>query len=183
MANGPFRQMVDGAICLADQTAVTGTSEAALFSVAAYTGWGANQLRAGQKWKLTVYGIGTTPGASQGNITITPRFGTSSSGTSLGASAATALAASATNKSWLLEQWLTVRQVGNPGANSKVISYGKMTTDVGLIAASTGNSFAWGSTASVSVDLSVASGLYIGITLGHASDSFVVLDVILESLN
>jgi len=183
MANGPFRQMVDGAICLADQTAVIGTTETALFPTAQYTGFGPNQLRSGQKWKLTVYGVGTTPSSSQGNITITPRFGTSTAGTSLGASAATALVASASNAPWLLESWLTVRNVGNAGANSNVICYGRFTGSVALIAASTGNVVPFGSTASVAVDLSVSSGFFIGITLGSASDSFKALDVILESLN
>jgi hypothetical protein len=182
-ANGPFRQMLDGAVCLADQTAVAGTTETSLFPVASYTGFAANQLRAGQKWKLTVYGIASTAGSSQGNITITPRFGSSSSGTSMGASAATALVASASNKPWMLEAWFTVRQVGNAGANSKAILYGKFYADPAIIAASTGQIVLFGSTASVSVDLSVASGLYIGVTLGSASDTMTPLDVILESLN
>ena len=83
---GPFWQMLDGAICLADQTAVTGTTEVAMWPVAQYTGWAANQLRAGQVWALTAFGVLTTAGSSQGNITLTPRFGTSSSGVALGAS-------------------------------------------------------------------------------------------------
>ena len=33
-AFGPFRQMLDGAICLNNQTAITGTTEAAMFPVA-----------------------------------------------------------------------------------------------------------------------------------------------------
>jgi hypothetical protein len=175
--------MVDGATSLADQTAVTGTSETGLFPVAQYAGWAANQLHAGQRWKLTVYGIATTASSAQGNITLTPRFGLSTSGTSLGASPATALVASASNKPWLLEAYLTVRSVGLAGVNSNVICYGRFTTDPAVIAASTGQVVMFGSTASVAVDLSVASGFFIGITLGNASDSFKTLDVVLESLN
>ena len=182
-ANGPFRQMVDGAVCLSDQTAIVGTTEAPLFPVAQYTGWGPNQLRSGQKWQLTCYGIGTTPASAQGNITVTSRFGISSSGTSLGASAATALQASATNTPWMLEQFLVIRSVGAAGANSNVIGYGNFQCAAALIAPATGQGFVWGSTASVAVDLSVAAGLYIGFTLGSASDSFKALDVVLESLN
>jgi hypothetical protein len=182
-ANGPFRQMVDGAICLVDQTAITGTTEAPIFPVAQYAGWAPNQLRAGQKWQMTVYGTGTTPASAQGNITITPRFGLSNSGTSLGASAATALAASATNAPWILEQFLTIRTIGAAGANSNVIGYGTFQCAAALIAPATGQGFVWGSTANVAVDLSVAGGLYIGFTLGSASDSFKALDVVLESLN
>jgi hypothetical protein len=182
-ANGPFRQMVDGAVCLVDQTAIVGTTETPIFPTAQYAGWGPNQLRAGQKWQLTVYGVGTTPGASPGNITITPRFGLSSSSTSLGASAATALQTSATNSPWFLEHFLTIRAVGAAGANSTCIGYGNFQCAASLIAPATGQGFVWGSTASVSIDLSVASGMYIGFTLGSASDSFKALDVVLESLN
>lgn len=180
---GPFRQMLDGAICLADQTAVTGTTEVAMWPVAQYTGFGANQLRAGQVWELTAFGVLTTAGSSQGNITITPRFGTSSGGTALGASAATALAASATNVAWKLKYNFVVRSVGAAGANSNVVGNGEFSTTVAAIAASTGNQILFGSTASVAVDLSVASGLYMGVTMGSASDSLKTLFVGLESLN
>jgi hypothetical protein len=124
-AYGPFRQMYDGAIALADQTAVTGTTETALYPSAQYTGFAANQLRAGQIWQLILFGIGTTPGASMGNITLTPRFGTTTAGTSLGASTAAALVASATNKLWQLEMYLVVRSVGLAGANSNVVASGR----------------------------------------------------------
>lgn len=180
---GPFRQMLDGAIALADQTAVTGTSEVAMWPTAQYTGWAANQLRAGQVWHLTAFGVITTAASSQGNITITPRYGTSTGGTSLGASAATALAASATNVPWQLEYNLVVRSVGLAGANSNVVGNGVFSTTVAAIAASTGNQISFGSTANVAVDLSIASGLFMGVTLGSASDSLKTLGVFLESLN
>lgn len=182
-AFGPFRQMLDGAICLANQTAITGTSETAMFPVAQYSGFAANQLRAGQIWHLTAWGIMTTAGASPGNITITPRFGTTTSGTSLGASAATALSASASNVAWRLEYDLQVRTIGNAGANSTVVGNGYFATTVAAIAASVGNVVMFGSTASVSVDTSVASGLFIGVTMGSASDTMTAMGVQLESLN
>jgi len=178
-ANGPFRQMVDGSICLVDQTAITGTTETPIFPVSQYTGWAPNQLRAGQKWQMTLYGVGTTPASGQGNITVTPRFGLSSSGIALGSSAATALVASATNLSWMLTQFLTIRTVGAAGLNSNAIGYGAFSAAAGLVTPG----FVWGSSANVAIDLSVAGGLYIGFTLGSASDSFKALDVILESLN
>jgi hypothetical protein len=180
---GPFRQMLDGAIALADQTAVTGTSEVAMWPVAQYTGWAANQLRAGQVWHLTAWGVLTTAGSSQGNITLTPRYGTSSGGTALGASAATALVASASNVAWRLEYDLVVRTVGAAGANSNVVGNGWFLTTVAGIAASTGNIVPFGSTASVAVDLSIAAGIYMGVTMGSASDSLKTLFVGLESLN
>lgn len=183
MGYGPFRQMLDGSICLADQTAVTGTTEVAMWPAAQYTGFAANQLRGGQVWKLNAFGKITTAGSSQGNITITPRFGTSSGGTALGASAATALVASASNAPWQLEYWFVVRNVGAAGANSNVVGSGYFTTTVAVIAASTGNVVPFGGTGSTAVDLSVASGLYMGVTMGNASDSLTTLGVFLESMN
>lgn len=180
---GPFRQMYDGAVALSDQDAVTGTTEVAMWPTAQYTGFGANQLRAGQKWQLTAFGKITTASSSQGNITITPRFGTSTSGTALGASAATALAASASNVPWFMQYCFTVRSVGKAGANSNVVGCGFFTSTVAAIAAATGNMVVFGSTGSVAVDLSVASGLFMGVTMGSASDSLTTFDVMLESLN
>lgn len=182
-AFGPFWQMLDGSIMLANQTAITGTTETAMFPVAQFSGFAANQLRAGQLWYQRAFGIATTPGASQGNLTITPRYGTSTSGTSLGASAATALAASASNAPWTFEYLFVVRTIGNAGANSTVVGSGEFTGSVALIAASTGNSVVMGSTASVSVDTSIASGLFIGVTMGHASDTMTAMASPLSSLN
>jgi hypothetical protein len=175
--------MLDGAICLANQTAVTGSvAEQAMFPVAQYSGFAANQLRAGQIWHLTAFGILTTS-TSPGNITITPRFGTSTSGTTLVASAATALVASQSNIPWRLEYDLIVRTIGNAGANSTVVGSGMFTAAVAVITAATGNTFPFGSTASVSVDTSVAAGLFIGVTFGATTVSMTTLGVMLESLN
>ncbi len=180
---GPFRQMLDGAIALVDQTQVTGTSETAMWPVAQYTGWGANQLRAGQAWHLTAWGVLTTAGSSQGNITLTPRFGTSSGGVALGASAATALVASASTVAWRLEYDFIIRTVGLAGANSTCVGNGWFTTTIAAVAASTGEIVPFGSTGNVSVDLSIAAGLYMGVTMGSASDTLKTLWVGLESLN
>ncbi len=180
---GPFRQMFDGAIALANQAAVAGTAEAALWPVAQYTGFGANTLRAGQLWHLTAYGIMTTAGSSQGNITLTPRYGTTSGGVALGASAATALAASASNVAWRLEYDFDIRTVGLAGTNSTIVGNGWFGTTVAAITAATGNVVFFGSTASVSVDLSIAAGFYMGVTLGSASDTMTTMSVRLESLN
>ena len=182
-AFGPFRQMMDGAIALADQTAVTGTSETGLWPASQYTGIAANTVRAGQVWYCTAFGVATTAASAQGNITLTPRWGTSTGGTSLGASAATALVASASNQPWKLEYMFVARTVGLAGANSNMVGNGVFSTQPAVIAAATGNQITFGSTANVSVDLSIAAGLFMGITLGSASDSFKTLFVGLESIN
>lgn len=182
-AFGPFRQMYDGSIALVNQTAVTGTTEIGLFPTSQYTAFNANQLRAGQLWTLTCSGIMTTAGASQGNLTITPRYGTTTGGVSLGASAATALAASASNVPWRLTYDFDFRTVGLAGANSTMIGSGVFSTTVAAITAATGNVITFGSTASVSVDFSISAGIFIGVTLGSASDTMTTMSVRLESLN
>lgn len=182
-AFGPFRQMMDGAIALVDQTAVTGTSETGLWPAAQYTGIAANQMRAGQVWYCTAFGVSTTAASSQGNITLTPRWGTSTGGTSLGASAATALVASASNSPWKLEYMFVLRSVGLAGANSNMVGNGVYSAAPAVIAAATGSQVMFGSTANVAVDVSIAAGLFMGITLGSASDSWKTLFVGLESIN
>lgn len=183
MAFGPFRQMYDGAICMVNQVAVTGTSEVGLWPAAQYTAFNQNQLRMGQAWTLSAYGIISTASSSQGNITLTPRFGTTTSGTSLDPSAATALAASATNAPWRLTYDFDVHTIGAAGANSKVQGNGEFKTTVAAIAASTGNVVVFGSTGEKSVDVSQAAGLFMGVTLGSASDSMTTMGVRLESIN
>jgi len=179
MAFGPFRQMVDGSICLANQTAIVGTTETALFPVANFSGFAANQLRSGQVWHLTSFGIITTAGASPGNITITPRFGTSTSGTSLGASEARALATSGSNLAWRLEYDFIVRRA--EGANATCVGNGWAGFATGVL--SSGTNMYFGSTASVTIDVTAAAGIFIGITLGSASDSMTAMGVMLESVN
>jgi hypothetical protein len=180
---GPFWQMLDGAIAVVDQTAVTGTSEVAMWPIAQYTGFAANQLRSAQQWLLLAFGTISTASSSQGNITLTPRFGTTSSGTALGASAATALAASSGTVPWFMAYFLSLRDVGAAGANSHCIGAGFFATTVAAITAATGNVVVFGSTAGVAVDFSVASGLYMGVTMGSASDSLTTRLVTLTSLN
>lgn len=183
MGFGPFRQMYDGAIAIVNQSSITGTGEAGMFPASQYTGFSANQLRAGQLWTLTCFGIMSTASSSQGNITLTPRYGTTTGGTSLGASAATALVASASNVPWRMSYHFDIRSVGLAGANSNMIGNGQFSTTVAAIAAATGNTVNFGSTANVAVDLSIASGIWIGVTLGSASDSMTCMSVRLESLN
>lgn len=183
MGFGPFRQMYDGSIAIVNQTAIVGTAEAGLFPSSQYTAFNANQLRAGQLWTLTCSGIMSTAGSSQGNITITPRYGTTTAGTSLGASAATALAASASNVAWRLVYDFDIRDIGLAGANSHMVGNGQFSTTVAAITAATGNVITFGSTASVAIDASIAAGIFIGMTLGSATDSMTTMSVRLESLN
>jgi hypothetical protein len=183
MAHGPFKQLVDGSILSDNLADIAPTSEAALWPVADYTGIAPNVLRSGQVYHVTAWGVMDTPGASQGNITLTPRWGTSTGGIALGASAATALVASATNAPWRLEYTFMCRKVGLSGNNTKVVGNGYFKAAVALIAASTGNVVPFGSTAEVSIDSHSAGGIFMGVTVGNASDLITVMGVLMETWN
>lgn len=181
MAHGPFKQMVDGAILLDDLADIAPTSEAAWWPVADYTGIGPNVLRAGQKWCVEAYGVMDTPGASQGNITITPRWGTTTGGVALGASAATALAASATNLPWRLTYNLEVRKVGLSGLNSLVVGSGEFKCAAGLL--SSGNVIVFGTVTTASIDAHSAGGIFMGVTVGIATDLITTKSISMFSWN
>lgn len=183
MGYTPYRTMIDGSILSDNATAITGTAETSLWPVADYSGIGPNTLRSGQIWHVLAWGI-MTNAATPGNITITPRWGTSvGGGITMGASAATALVASATNQPWRLEYSMMVRKVGLTGNNTKVVGNGKFETTVAAIAAATGNVVVFGSTAEISIDAHASGGFVFGITLGHASDTMTTMGLIIENSN
>jgi hypothetical protein len=170
-----------------DYTQVTGTAEAALWNATGAapvppTGFAANEVRAGQIWQITAHGVTTTPGASATTLTLTPRWGTSTGGTALGASGASNTALiSRTNDPWWLTGQLEVRQVGSSG--SVVIGGDFTCAAIGTAAANPGQ-VVFGSTAAVTVDTTVAAGLWMGVTLGgSASWTIKTLGVSFVPLN
>ena len=183
MAHGPFKQIIDGSILSDNLADIAPTTEAALWPVADYSGVGPNVLRSGQVLHVKAWGVMDTPAASQGNITLTPRWGTTTTGIDLGASTATALAASATNARWRLEYTLMVRKVGLAGLNTKVVGNGYFVASVALIAASTGNTVVFGSDAEKSIDAHAAGGIFMGVTVGISTDLITVMGVIMETWN
>jgi hypothetical protein len=171
MSRQYFREILEP-IMVANQTAITGTTEAAAFPVSPWTSLAANQLRPGQTLKVTAFGIITTA-ASPGNLTITPRYGTTTSGTTLGASVASALTGSLTNVPWFLEFWFTCRTVGTSGT----------AVGAGSFQSQAQTSVTFGGTAAT-IDTTAASGIFIGVTMsGSASDSLTTQGVAFEFLN
>src|SRR4051794_21589205 len=84
---------------LADLTAVTATTETGLWLPALYTpipAFGQNGPSPGKVYKVTAGGIWST-GAS-GTLTITPRYGLTTAGVSLGISVAQTVPVSITNQ-------------------------------------------------------------------------------------
>jgi len=137
--------------------------------------------RAGQVWKLTVGGTCTT--GTAGTLIITPRYGLVIGGTALTASAAQNYVPSITLAPFVYECWVVFRTIGvAAGANSTVICTGRWTSLGAIATASSETSVTHTSTASVSVDTTVASGLWVGVTFS-VTPSVIPLWSIWEVLN
>jgi len=162
--------------------AVTGVvAETALWATSPWTAWAANELTPGQAWKLTAGGVVTTS-TTPGNLTITPRVGTTTGGVTLGASAATALTASLTAVPWSLEMWLAVRTTGT-GTSATAVATGTFTSRViGNTPAGAASVVPFGGTAAA-FDSTAGQGIFIGWTPGATTVSVQPLYVLLESMN
>ena len=127
----------------------------------------ANEPRAGKVYELTVGGTITT--GTAGTMTITPRYGLVIGGTSIGASGAQNYVPSITTAPFIYRCLLVIRSVGLPGANSTVVCTGKWESGGAVATASSQTSVHHGTVgAAVAVDTSVASGLWIGMTVSVA---------------
>src|SRR5215472_3130739 len=147
-------------------TTITATTETVLIPTA-FTPINAMEPRAGKVYELIVGGTVTT-GAS-GTLIITPRFGTTISGTAIGASPTQTVVPSVTTAPFIFQYWLTIRSIGLTGANSTVVGYGMWHSN-GAVATAASETAALAGTvgAAVSVDTSVASALWIGVTFSIA---------------
>jgi hypothetical protein len=150
----------------ADFTTITATSETVLIPTA-YTPIPALEARAGKVYELTIGGTCTTGAA--GTLIITPRYGLVIGGTSLGASPTQNYVPSITTAPFLYRALLIIRSLGIAGANSTAVCTGKWESGGAVATASSQTSVQHCTTgAAVSVDTSVASGLWIGVTFSVA---------------
>ena len=149
----------------ADFATITATTETVLIPTA-FTPINANEPRAGKVYELIVGGTCTT-GAS-GTLTITPRFGTTVSGVSIGVSPAQTVVPSITTAPFYFRYLLCFRQIGLPGANSTCYGIGQWQSNGAVATASSGTSVTIAATTTASVDVSVASALWIGVTFSIA---------------
>lgn len=185
-----FRSLVGPEPPLANQTAITGvTVETALWDAANLTPLQASTyggLQADQAFKVTAWGIQTQAVTGSQTLTITPRFGTTTGGTSLGASAAAPLQAAVfTNTNWLLEMFVHFRTVGSSGT-ATCIGVMTMLPFVGVAAGTatgTAVTFGTGSATATTVNTTAAQGLFIGLTPSLSTQSYTCLGVAFESLN
>ena len=143
---------------------ITATSETVLIPTAC-TPIPAMEPRAGKVYELIVGGTCTTGGS--GTLTITPRYGLVIGGVSLGASGAQTVVPSITTAPFIYKCYLIIRSVGQPGTNSSVMASGYWSSG-GAIATASSETVVTHAPAATSVDTSVASGLWIGVTFSVA---------------
>lgn len=166
-------------IMVADQTAVAGTSEGVIWA-AQYGQLIANFFDApGKIARVRAFGVMTT-GATPGTATLTPRYGTTTGGTSLGAGTVSGtLAASITAAPWFLDVHCVCRAIGSAGS---VALFGIWESPVGYVTAP--SSVECGRGAVTTVDTgSATGGLTVGATLSNAGSSFTTRLLVIESVN
>jgi hypothetical protein len=145
-------------------TTITATSETVLIPTA-LTPINPNEARAGKIYELLVGGTCTT--GTAGTLTITPRYGLVIGGTSLGASPAQNYVPSITTAPFLYRCYLVIRSIGLPGANSVAMATGHWASG-GAVATAASITEVVHAPAATSVDTSIASGLWIGVTFSVA---------------
>ena len=160
-------------------TTITATTETVLVPTI-FTPIPANEPRAGKVYKLTVGGTATT--GTAGTLILTPRYGTAIGGVALGASPTQNYVPSITNAPFIFEYYLTFRAIGLAGTNSTAVGSGMWVSNGAVATAASETVVVASSTGSVSIDTSVASALWIGVTFSVAP-SVVPHWHIWESLN
>lgn len=123
--------------------------------------------RPGKVWQLEAGGLITT--AATGALTISPTVSTSNAaGTTLGASIAQTVPASAPSQPWFLKMKIVCRTTGDPGgANSTMIGWGWFIGGGLAATASTGLHLTFGGT-SATYDHAVNQTIWISKTLSVA---------------
>lgn len=166
-------------VMVADQTAVPGTAEAVLWA-AMFAALAPNFFdQAGKTARVRAFGVMTT-GATPGTLTLTPRYGTTTGGTSLGAGTVSGtLVASQTNAPWFLDATCICRVAGSAGS---IALYGVWESVVGYAAAPGAVEVGRGAVTTVDTT-SATGGLTVGATLSNAGTSLTTRKLAIESLN
>jgi hypothetical protein len=169
--NTPYAS-IPGPVLVVSPTAITGTAEAGAWPVNPYTAVGANgpspNANSAQMWLVLAGGIMTTAASTPGTLTLTPRWGTSTGGTSLGASAASAtLGTSQTNVPWMFAGMGVIRTASATASSSTITFNGVMWVPPGVLA----SPVVCGGSVVTTADTTTAQGWFLGVTLGSASDT------------
>jgi hypothetical protein len=153
---------INSPLQLASATQITGTAEADLLGAATNAAI-PTPADIGTIFRLRAGGIMTTPASGATTIIVTPRWGTTTGGTSLGASAASAtVGVSQTNVPWELDGTMVIRTLGATGT---AIATVVLTVATGVLA----SNVVAGSNGSVTINTTTAGGFFIGVTLGGSA--------------
>lgn len=155
----------------ADQTQITGTGEALLWPLQ-YSMLPADYFWIGKMVYFMASGKMSSASSTPGNLTLTMRYGTTTGGTAIATSAATAFATSKSNINFIVEGWVVCRGVGTSGS---VAATGRFMFDGagGLFSTTSQNPLLFPATspgAGVTIDTTTAQGIVLGVTMGSASD-------------
>jgi hypothetical protein len=163
----------------ASLAAVTAAAETGLWSVPLYTPVPALDARAGKIYQVTAGGL-LSSAATPGTITITPRWGTTTGGNSLGASQALTMTASITSQPWFMQFTLVFRQVGAAASTSTCVGTGFMKWQT---TSGASQQLVFGGTVVTTADTTTAQGIFIGNTFSLTTANNTPLFVYIQSLN
>lgn len=166
-------------VMIADQTAVAGTSEGVLWA-AQFSALPANFFDApGKTVRVRAFGVMTT-GATPGTLTLTPRYGTTTGGTTLGAGTVSGtLVASKTAVPWFLDCTIICRAIGTSGS---LAWFGIWECPQGYTTAPSVVECGQGAVTTIDTT-SAAGGLTVGSTASNAGTSLTTRKLAIESLN
>jgi hypothetical protein len=155
----------------------TTAAEALLWNPAPWTAFAANELRAGQAWRLFATGIVTAP-ATPGTLVVQARFGSVIGGTTFGPTPA-ATGVAVTNVPWQIIATMMVRSTSTPTtAASGVIACAGTFESICCT-----RDLIFGGTILSAADTTTAQGLAITVTPSVAAWSFTPQVVLFSPLN
>lgn len=134
----------------------------------------ANTAMGGEVFRLSAHGTGTTS-TSPGTWVLTPRLGTTTSGGTLGASAAVTLTASITGFLWYILGDMTVRTIGSGTSATAIGMFHLISAPLaaGSQPVTATGSQIFGNT-QATFDSTAAQGLFMGSTAGATTVSFTL---------
>jgi hypothetical protein len=172
---------------IANQTTVAATTITRLWDAPTYTPIAANFCNGGELFKVTAWGIATSPASAQTAV-FTPIWGTSATlagnnPASLGASVAGSTIASKTSVPWNAEMWVHVRTAGLTGTAT---CGGSVRSEIfNGVAAGTavGANVTFGGGNPTTIETTTAAGLLLAVTPNIATLTWICQGILPESLN
>lgn len=172
------------------QTQVAAAAETMLWNPAATgkapnTAIPANSISQGQIFKVTAWGTSTTAVTGSQTLILSLRYGTTASGTLIGAKSPTqAVNAVARTDPWIVEAWMCFRTIGTVGTatgfaelrDPKVVGTAATTNSIILNCGSS-------TTTATNVDTTVASGIVVCVQPSLSTYTFDCVSVIMETIS